>query len=242
MQNEKLNPKEWEVLTPSGFKTFSKNRITDSDKLLLVEFSNGKSIKVTIGHRILSKNNSWINAESLKPNDKILSKDGILSICKISVIPGEKVYDLVNVEDVSCYYTNDIISHNCDELGFVPNTLAEEFLASVFPVISSGKDTKIFITSTPKGLNTFYKIWTEAEQGKNGFVPIRVHWSENPDRDEKWADEQRKNLGSVKFAQEVLCVGPNTSIVIKSKKTGKIEKIEIEEFYNRINKSITTTM
>ena len=92
----------------------------------------------------------------------------------------------------------------CDELSFVPNNIADEFLASVFPVISSGNDTKIFITSTPKGMNTFYKIWVDAEAGRNGFVPIRITWDENPDRNQEWLEEQRKNLGEVKFNQEVM--------------------------------------
>jgi hypothetical protein len=44
-----------------------------------------------------------------------------------------------------------------DEFAFVPANIAEEFMASVFPVISSGKTTKLFIVSTPNGFNLFYK-------------------------------------------------------------------------------------
>ena len=91
-----------------------------------------------------------------------------------------------------------------DELGFIPSGIAEEFLASVFPIISSGTETKIFLSSTPKGMNTFYKMWSEAEKGINGFVPVEAHWYENPNRDEVWLEDQRKTLGEVKFNQEIL--------------------------------------
>lgn len=92
-----------------------------------------------------------------------------------------------------------------DETAFIPPGIAEEFFASVFPTISSGKETKIFLSSTPKGLNHFHKFWVEALSGENGFVPIAAEWHENPDRDEVWLEDQRKNLGELKFRQEVLC-------------------------------------
>ena len=36
-----------------------------------------------------------------------------------------------------------------DEFAFVPNHIAEQFFASVYPTISSGKSTKVIIISTP---------------------------------------------------------------------------------------------
>lgn len=92
-----------------------------------------------------------------------------------------------------------------DEVAIVPNNVADEFFTSVYPTISSGKTTKIVLTSTPLGYNHFWKFWNEAERDINGFVPLKVDYWQHPDRDEKWADEQRKMLGDVKFNQEVLC-------------------------------------
>ena len=92
-----------------------------------------------------------------------------------------------------------------DEVAIVPNTVAEEFFTATYPTISSGKTTKIILTSTPLGLNHFWKFWTEAENNINGFVPIKVNYWEHPDRDERWAEEQRKLLGELKYRQEVLC-------------------------------------
>jgi len=92
-----------------------------------------------------------------------------------------------------------------DEAAIIPNNVAEEFFTSVYPTISAGETTKVLLTSTPLGYNHFWKYWNEAEQGLNGFVPLFIHYSKIPGRDEKWANEQRAMLGELKFNQEVLC-------------------------------------
>jgi len=92
-----------------------------------------------------------------------------------------------------------------DEAAIIPNTVAEQFFASVYPTISAGQTTKILLTSTPLGYNHFWKFWNEAEKGQNGFEPMFIHYSEIPGRDEEWAEEQLKLLGEVKFNQEVMC-------------------------------------
>jgi hypothetical protein len=92
-----------------------------------------------------------------------------------------------------------------DEISSIANNVAEEFFTSTYPVISAGKDTKILMTSTPIGFNYWWKVWNEAENGINGFIPFKAEWYEHPDRDEKWAKEQKGILGEVKFNQEVLC-------------------------------------
>ena len=52
------------------------------------------------------------------------------------------------------------------------------FFSSVYPTISSGQKTKMIIVSTLYGMNQFYKLWVDAESGRNDYVPIDVHWSE----------------------------------------------------------------
>lgn len=92
-----------------------------------------------------------------------------------------------------------------DEAAIIPNTVAEQFFASVYPTISAGQTTKILLTSTPLGYNHFWKFWNEAEKGINGFVPMFIPYTEIPGRDQAWADEQLKMLGELKFNQEVMC-------------------------------------
>jgi len=90
-----------------------------------------------------------------------------------------------------------------DEMAFLGSNLASEFIASVFPTISSSKSSKIAIVSTPNGLNHYHKLWVDAENDINGFIPISGHWSEHPERDQEWADEQKNQLGPVRYNQEV---------------------------------------
>ena len=92
-----------------------------------------------------------------------------------------------------------------DEFAFVPTNIAEEFFTSVYPTISSGVTSKILISSTPYGMNHFYRMWTEATEGQNGFMHIEANWRQVPGRDQRWADEQRRVLGEQKYLQEVEC-------------------------------------
>ena len=92
-----------------------------------------------------------------------------------------------------------------DEFAYVPSNVAEQFFSSVYPTISSGKTTKVMIVSTPHGMNMFYKLWTDAENQRNTYVPIEVHWSEIPGRDEKWKEETIKNTSESQFNTEFEC-------------------------------------
>ena len=92
-----------------------------------------------------------------------------------------------------------------DEFAYVPATLAEEFFSSVYPTISSGKSTKVMIVSTPHGMNMFYKLWTDAQSKKNDYIPLEVHWSEVPGRDEVWKEETIRNTSQSQFNSEFEC-------------------------------------
>tara|TARA_Y100000996_G_scaffold268090_1_gene211057 strand:+ start:1 stop:1206 length:1206 start_codon:yes stop_codon:yes gene_type:complete len=92
-----------------------------------------------------------------------------------------------------------------DEFAFVPKNIADEFFSSVYPTISSGDTTKIVIVSTPCGMNHFYKMWSDAQDNKNLYQPVEVHWSEVPGRDDKWKEETIKNTSKEQFQQEFEC-------------------------------------
>ena len=92
-----------------------------------------------------------------------------------------------------------------DEFAYVPSNVAEQFFSSVYPTISSGKTTKVMIVSTPHGMNMFYKLWIDAENQRNSYIPIEVHWSEVPGRDEEWKRETIKNTSESQFNTEFEC-------------------------------------
>ena len=92
-----------------------------------------------------------------------------------------------------------------DEFAFIPANISEQFFSSVYPTISSGKKSKVMIVSTPHGMNMYYKIWNDAIHKRNDYVPIEVHWSEVPGRDEKWKEETIRNTSEAQFATEFEC-------------------------------------
>jgi len=92
-----------------------------------------------------------------------------------------------------------------DEFAFIPNHIADDFFASVYPTISSGQSTKVIIVSTPRGMNHFYRMWHDAERGKNEYVPTDVHWSEVPGRDENWKAQTIANTSEQQFKVEFEC-------------------------------------
>lgn len=92
-----------------------------------------------------------------------------------------------------------------DEFAFIPNHIADDFFASVYPTISSGQSTKVIIVSTPRGMNHFYRMWHDAERGKNEYIPTDVHWSEVPGRDEAWKAQTIANTSEQQFKVEFEC-------------------------------------
>jgi len=116
-----------------------------------------------------------------------------------------------------------------DEFAFIPNQIADEFFSSVYPTITSGTKTKVIMISTPKGMNAFYKFWTDAVRGKSEYIPTEVHWSEVPGRDEKWKLQTIANTSQEQWEQEFESFLPETLINIKN--GDKIIEITIGELY-----------
>ena len=89
-----------------------------------------------------------------------------------------------------------------DEAAFIENW--DTFFTSVYPTISSGKESKIILVSTPNGLNHFYAIWQNAIEKRNNYQPIKVSYERVPGRDEKWKTDTlaSMNFNVEKFEQE----------------------------------------
>ena len=106
-----------------------------------------------------------------------------------------------------------------DEFAFVPTNVASDFFSSVYPTISSGTSTKVIIVSTPNGMNLFYKLWTDAENKRNSYNIIDVHWSEVPGRDDKWREETIANTSEEQFQREFECefLGSSNTLIHPSK-------------------------
>jgi len=118
-----------------------------------------------------------------------------------------------------------------DETAFVENW--DEFFASVFPTISSGNTTKILFTSTPNGLNHFYKTCEGAREGTNGYEFVEVFWNDVPGRDQKWKDETlaAMDYDYQKFAQEFECqfLGSSGTLIDGNKLKNLVQKTPLQE-------------
>ena len=106
-----------------------------------------------------------------------------------------------------------------DEFAFIPNHIAEQFFSSVYPTITSGTSTKVIIISTPNGMNHFYKLWVDAQKGRNGYAWSEVHWSKVPGRDAKWKETTIANTSERQFTQEFECefLGSVDTLITASK-------------------------
>ena len=88
-----------------------------------------------------------------------------------------------------------------DEFAFVEN--AEEFYTATYPVITSGKQSKVIITSTANGVgNMFYKIYESAVHEQSEYRSFTINWDDVPGRDEEWKKVTIANTSETQFEQE----------------------------------------
>lgn len=165
-------------------------------------------IKCTSDHRFRRDDGVWVEAGNMVKGD---SFNGYIFERIIDLNIATEVYDAINVDETSSFYAEGLNAHNCsllyiDECAFIDNW--QEFSASVLPTISSGKTTKLLYTSTPNGLNHFYKACEGAKKTNtkewNGFHIIEVPWWKVPGRDEAWKNEvlAEMDFDYEKFSQE----------------------------------------
>jgi hypothetical protein len=209
-----------EVLTEKGYKDFCGIKKTKKQNTIKLTSDAGEI--VCTSEHMLFTDIGYIEAKDCLGRS-ILNFDGhFYEVTNIECHKKIDVYDLLEVEDTHSYYCNNFLVHQCiflDEFAFVPQNIAEEFITSVYPTISSGTTTKVIMVSTPNGMNLFYRFWTDAINNRNLYKPIEAHWSVVPGRDEKWAEDQMKQLGQEKFDQEFGCsfLGSSNTLISATK-------------------------
>ena len=162
----------FEVLTDNGFKSFNGIKTTFG-LIWRTKFSDGSYLDSSDGHLIKRDDGEFIKA---KDSVGMITSTG-LEVISHEFLEQAELYDLTNVEGGYHYTTNTVESHNC---AFIPNFI-ESWLA-IQPVISSGRRSKILITTTPNGMNHFYDIWSAAISGKSGFIPYEAAWTSVKER------------------------------------------------------------
>lgn len=112
----KTNTK-YEILSPEGFVDFLGIQKLKK-KTREIFFTNGLTLRSSYNHKIFDFDGNEILVKNVKKEDLIKSHDGYFTIEKVIDYEYESdVYDVVNAGELHLYFTNDIVSHNCDFLG-----------------------------------------------------------------------------------------------------------------------------
>ena len=164
--------------------------IFHSEKIVAVMANKGATAREMLGRVTLMLENLPF---FLQPGCKALNKGSIEFSNNSRIVAAATSGSSIRGMSVSLLYL--------DEFAFVER--ANEFYTSTYPVVSSGKDTKVIITSTANGIgNVFHKIWEGATQGVNEYKPFRVDWWDVPGRDEVWKNQTIANTSQLQFDQE----------------------------------------
>lgn len=121
-----------------------------------------------------------------------------------------------------------------DEVAKIEGNLFTDFFDSAMPTVSSSKTAKVIMFSTAKGLNHFYKIWTDAKNGVNEFFPFQIEWDEVPGRDLAWKEKIIGAFGENHFLQEYdnKFMGSSDSLIAMKKLQAMPHSIPIEKMYD----------
>lgn len=204
---------EYEILTPSGWQDFRGVSKVNNKKTFKLTLENGSTVDATAGHYFF-KDQQKIQLSEITVGDNIDTVNGPQQVVNIVESDFTTVYDIIEVDDKNHQFivNSCFITKNCDEFAFVRPTIAKEFWTSISPTLSTGG--KAIITSTPNSdEDQFALLWKGAnkttdaygnttEIGANGFKAFRAEWWEHPDRDDKWADEERQRIGDERFRRE----------------------------------------
>lgn len=111
-------------------------------------------------------------------------------------------------EDAGIGLTIDLLY--LDEFAHIKAGLIDRVYEQLYPTVSSRRDARIIITSTPNGFNRFHNIYDDSVKGKSIYVPTRVDWYEVPYfnkklgkyilRDEEWKAEKISMISADGFA------------------------------------------
>lgn len=184
---------EWEVLTSEGYQDFYGIKKTKKQSIKIY-FDDDTHIVCSLEHKFY-ENKQYVYANTLKIGDTLTNKT-IVDIQENGVVD---LYDLLEVENGHHYTMNGVEGSNC---AFIPKNVWDKFWVSTFPTISSGKNSKLIIVSTPNGRNHFYDFWKNAIDGKSDMHSMEVNWWDVPGRDEEWRKNILKTMTQEQFNVE----------------------------------------
>lgn len=162
---------EYDVLTPAGFKPFVGLQEVNKTGKINIYLKSGKTLTCALNHRVQTSD-GWKFAIDLRDKDLIITVDGEEEIFFIDIDERDHdFYDLVGVEGLE-YYTNGILSHNCEFLGSA-NTLIDgrvlQRLTYIPPISSQNrvdvykqpqqKHKYVIVVDTSRGVDIDYSAF-----------------------------------------------------------------------------------
>jgi len=238
---------EWEVLTPDGWKDFS-GIVEYEKKVITVKLCNGMELTGSENHRVMT-DTGMVELKDLHLLQHVETNEGMAMVGQISEVKDEqKVYDLVGIdsEDHS-YYTNGVVSHNCDEMAFISPRIQQDFMAGTTPALSS-TNGKMMVSSTPNGSkDLFAKLWFGAgmvwdkkeytylrkNKPKNLFTPLFVpYWIDPTKNNDEWIAREKKTIDDpIKFKVEFECLSDDTEVEVFDCVSGLYQTLTLDEIY-----------
>ena len=200
-----------EVLSNEGWEEVDSLNVSNPQQLIEVIDCNGQHLICTKDHILIDENGNECFAKD-SYGKRIKTLHGACKITKVQKSTIMETYDLSLANKSShTFFANGFLSHNCvilDEFAFLQKNIADKLFTSMYPVISSSKNGKFIIVSTPNGTdNLYYDIWCQAnskEVGKNleGWKPFEMYWYQVPGHNQAWKEKQIAAIGAQRFAQE----------------------------------------
>lgn len=153
----KINTK-YEIKTPNGWESFSGIQKISKKGKSIITLERGMQLTCSLNHQIYTEH-GWIKSEYLKQGQKVKTEFGFLSIVNIEkIIVESEFYDILDAGKDKCYYTNGIVSHNCQFIGS-SNTLISpsklRLLRAARPVVSN-EDINVF--ARPEELHQYVTV------------------------------------------------------------------------------------
>lgn len=167
----------YKIESSEGFVGFlGVNKIT-KDKYIHLKFSNGSELKCSEDHPI-STIEGFIVAKNLNKKIEITTKDGVgcFVISKRTVKKKIELYDIVNSGTKHDYYTNGVLSHNCNFVGSTNTLISPSKLTSLVSHKPLRKDMRdcLSIYKEPEKDHTYVGIVDVAEGQGLDYSTVQI--------------------------------------------------------------------
>lgn len=201
----KPNLKNYRVLTPNGFQLFAGVSMQGVKPILRLEFEGGAWLECTYNHKIYINNSEYKIAQDIQEGEYVASHTGpVKLLTKIDKGVSEPVYDLIEVEHGHRYYTNTILSSNCNFLIFeetLINSVKLSELQGIDPIMTMGQ-TRWYKDINPQAT---YLVSLDPSLGTGGdYAAIQVFEMPSMTQVAEWRHNLTPIQQQIRHLREIL--------------------------------------